>query len=849
MAYSTHGKTWTGTGIFAFAGLFCVGIIAFLTIDVVKDLHSLDSARSDNVQWTLSQTEVEFLEFEVRVSQAVTNPNPDLRIVRRAFDIFYSRVSTLRSGVAYSNLQSNTIYSAALTDIRSFLDSSIVLIDGRDADLISALPQLLLSLDTLHDDVRRLSNTGLILSAINADDQRQNISATLLRLAALAAALIFTLIGFAFYLHRLSTQSQMRALKTLETSARMNTIIATSLDGVVVTDSQGIILEFNQAAEDMFGHSASEVRGQNIASVIIPDHHINAHTAGIRRLEEGGKKRLVGKGRVQIEAKRAGGGLFPIELAIQSAETASGNIYIAFLRDISFQLKAETDLIEARDQALAGEKAKSDFLTAMSHEIRTPLNGLLGNIELLYDTKASPKQLELLGNMQSSGKLLLNHVSDVLDISRYDAGKLTPSPTSLKLDTFIQDLVDNQTSRAATRGTTLSWEWIGTPLDRVMADSDILQNILLNLIGNAVKFTHDGKINIEIEVLNSKGNTCLVEFRIIDTGIGIESDVMERVFEDFETGSASYDRTVGSTGLGLGIAKRFATALGGEIGGESEFGSGSMFWVRLPMRTISTALPEIAAPSGMQPITAPKTVLVVEDNEINRQVVREMLKSDGHTVVEAHDGASGVKIASDTRFDLILMDISMPVMDGRAATRAIRAGNGACTDVPIIALTANIMEGERLAFLADGMNDILSKPLSRRGLRALLVDLPVPHAGIQTDLIDRDKANETLEALGPEVFKIQVGKLDKELKAFITSAQSDDQPNPIALANHAHKCAGAIALFGVGTMFEALKAIEVSLRSDKSINFASEIASISDIWHETHSALLDVASSAREAKL
>ena len=388
-----------------------------------------------------------------------------------------------------------------------------------------------------------------------------------------------------------------------------------------------------------------------------------------------------------------------------------------------------TELHESKLLAMASQQKMATFLSVMSHEIRTPLNGLLGNLEFLEDTELSGRQFNLIANMKASGKLLMSHVTDVLDISRYDAGKFNVHREALNLSQLIQGLIDNQGASAAEQQTSLEWSWVGKPNEWVNTDHNVLQAILLNLIGNAVKFTLNGLIKVEVEILSFINNKSNIEFRITDTGIGIDEVLLPNVFDDFSTGSTNYNRLTGGTGLGLGIAKRFTTVLGGKIGCSSTFGSGSTFWVRLPLEMISEPQSK-ASCKVLLPKTSPQKVLLVEDNMINRQVARGMLEFLGHSVTEAKDGLAGVNLSNTQKFDFILMDISMPIMDGRTATRAIRTGNGPSAYVPIIGLTANVLANERANFLLDGMDEILSKPVTRSTLATLIHKITFTTEGI-----------------------------------------------------------------------------------------------------------------------
>ena len=835
---TTHKTPWTGYALFASAGLLCLGIIIFLAVSVSRDLRLLNSASSDNVQWALSQTDVEFLEFDAQLNSAIQSPEQPLSDLRQEFDIFYSRIATLSRGSVHAQLRDDAEFKASQSAVQRFLDETVPFIDSPDAELRKHLADIQQNTGAIRQEVRKLSNSGLSFFANGADQRRRDISRTLTELAIIVAAMVIVLLAFAYYLSRLNAQNSRRGRETLMTSKRMNTVMATSLDGVIVTDADGLILEFNNAAEMMFGHASKDVFGKTIGDVIVPDHFKDAHDAGMERMRTKGEKRVVGKGRVQLEAKRHDGEIFPVELAIQTAETDDGDIFIAFLRDISKRVQDQQELIEARDKALAGEKAKSNFLAVMSHEIRTPLNGLLGNLELLQDTKVTMQQAELIGHMKTSGRLLMSHVTDVLDISRYDAGKLEIRLKPLNLNVFLQDLIDNQSGPAAEQKTSLTWRWVGGALDWVNADQDVMQAILLNLIGNAVKFTREGSVSLEVEEISKTAGKSLVEFRITDSGIGISEEAQARIFEDFATGSVSYNRVAGGTGLGLGIAKRFTTALGGEIGAESTLGEGSVFWVRLRLENAADAMVEAGQVQIPEQARA-KSVLVVEDNEINRQVVREMLRNLGHRVAEAVDGLSGVEMAKSEQFDLILMDISMPVMDGREATRAIRSSSGASANVPIVALTANVMAEERTLFLEDGMDDVLSKPLTKRALSALMDSIPRQSEQDEEKLglIDETQFHETKETLPEALFNKHIAKLfteTQELIAWLPIANPDDRSE---IAGRVHKAAGGVAMFGATEMHAALRRLETEVKSEAPLALDRSASELDETWQATKAAM------------
>jgi PAS domain S-box-containing protein len=810
------------------AGLVAVGAIALLTDNVSREIRLLGSARSDNVQWALVQTQVEFLEFTQQIDLEPVNP-AELRL---EFDVFYSRVATIREATVFEELRSDPSSSLHLDGLVAFLDEAVTIIDSPDDDLLGQIPQLLRLSEDIAPTVRALGNSGLDAFAQSADSQREAVARTMTQLAIAIVTLIGVLLMAILFLNRLNAQITRREQENHQTSTRMTTVMSTSLDGVIVCDSNGLILEFNPAAEHIFGRVEKDVLGQEIGSVIVPDHLRDAHDAGMERMRNRGEKRVVGKGRVQLEAKHHDGRIFPVELAIQSAATDEGEIFIAFLRDISKRVADEAELVEARDKALASEKLKTDFLSTMSHEIRTPLNGLLGNMNLLRDTELSQQQDRYLGYMETSGRLLMSHISDVLDITRYDAGKLNTRSEPVNISALFQDIIDNQGSTAAKNETSLTWDWHGPSMDWVLSDHDRLQHVMMNLIGNAVKFTRRGKVTVIVE---NTGTSDAPELfvKIQDTGPGMSEDLAKRVFDDFVTGNTAYDRDVGGTGLGLSIAKRFVHALGGEIGVDSILGQGSTFWVRLPV-SIADA-PEEDNGDDVAPHQPGQSqlVLLVEDNEINRIVAREMLQSERHTVVEASDGRQGVDTAKTTRFDLILMDISMPIMDGRAATRAIRAGNGACKDAVIVALTANAMPEEQKEFLADGMNDILTKPLSRDALRALLKKTGGVRENCEIPMINKSHNAETREALGEETYVRLRSRFVSEVDEFREWLGADEVRDYLEISTYSHKVAGSAAVFGADQLRGTLKEIEAAAKVGDVKAIKDQEWALVDIWQET----------------
>ncbi len=558
-------------------------IIATLALDVRNRLAAMEQANSDNGNWVMMQTEVEVLRLQYTLSAARTG-HADLSDVRRWFDVLYSRLRMLRQSPLYAGFIQDPVNLDRLDHMQDYLDRWLPRIDGPDDALFAALVDMESESAEIRQLARSLSMDSLLLFSARTDETRVRVSETLLRLAITIAATILLLGVLAAMATRLYRITRRQAEENQITGARLQMIIATSPDAIVVTNRGGWVVEFNPAAETMFGLKRAEVMGRQIVPLVFTDEDRLSYQARLNDLIA--QAVLSGPQRFEMIGRRADGRSFPMEISLAIRDLNRGALIVSFLRDVS-ERKAEQLILErALTRARAGEKAKADFMAVMSHEMRTPLNGLIGSMELLRDTQLGTGQRELLRVMEVSGDILLGHVNSVLDISRSEAGEIRLSKTAFDLDRLIDDCIANQAGVARTGGNTIRHLPLTGPLGTVWGDPGRLQQILLNLIGNAVKFTRNGTITVETERLPKRPGVAapqMVEFRIIDTGIGIAKADLDRVFDDFATVDSSYGRATSGTGLGLGIARRLVHALGGIIGAESEPGDGSVFWLRLPL--------------------------------------------------------------------------------------------------------------------------------------------------------------------------------------------------------------------------------------------------------------------------
>ncbi|HJR23618.1 MAG TPA: ATP-binding protein [Dongiaceae bacterium] len=436
------------------------------------------------------------------------------------------------------------------------------------------------------------------------------------------------------------------------------------------------------------------------------------------------------------------------------------------------------DLEEQRRTADAANTAKSQFLATMSHEIRTPMNGIIGMLSLMLDSKLNPDQKRWASTALDSAETLLTIINDILDLSKLDAGK---TETEL-LDFDVTGLIDGVTAllkvRATAKGIALRTDIAPNVPRWLKSDPTRLRQILFNLIGNAVKFTQRGEVMVRASVGVIRADSCELRIDVTDTGIGIDHAKMPGLFEPFRQGDSGMARRFGGTGLGLAIVKRLVKLLGGSVAVQSTVNAGSTFTMILPCVIVASPLARpTAMPRDPGHGAHPRaSILIAEDNDINRELVTQMLARLGHEGVTASNGREALATAQGRTFDLILMDIQMPEMDGVSAAAAIRALPGEHGGAPIVAVTANAMVGDRERYLAGGFDDYLAKPLHLDELQEVIVRWthkphgPAEPAGSRP-VIDGARVSQIRNGLSDGELAALAERLPKELDAQIDRAR------------------------------------------------------------------------------
>lgn len=498
----------------------------------------------------------------------------------------------------------------------------------------------------------------------------------------------------------------------------------------------------------------------------------------------------------ETSAERLDGRAIWIALTARTVTDSTGAVlyHEGTVEDITARKQTELDLAAAhqelqvaKDAADDAAQAKSDFLALMSHEIRTPLNGILGMTSHLLDGQLSDPQRDSLETVHTSGQYLLTILNDILDFSKLEAGAIELEQTPFAPERLISSVCDLLATQARDKDNHLSFALDAAAPRTLIADEIRIRQILINLVGNALKFTEHGQVSIRASVGHlptvtgdqPDAQSLLIE--VTDSGIGISPQAIPRLFQSFRQADASITRRFGGTGLGLAICKRLVELMGGQIGCTSDLGQGSTFWFAIPVEVaeVQAPPPPAAKPPEPQPL-AGLSVLVAEDNPINQKVIRAMLERRGHRVLLVSDGQAAVEMVSKQAVDLVLMDMLMPHMDGLEATAAIRTLPAPHNSVPVVALTANVLQGEQDRCIAAGMNAFLSKPVTPSQLfevMAHVVTHPSPveqpdDSASATPVLDRSRIAAMARELGPDLLADVIAEYRRDARAAVQTLTS-----------------------------------------------------------------------------
>ncbi len=588
---------------------------------------------------------------------------------------------------------------------------------------------------------------------------------------------------------------------------RLQLFIDSIVDYAILSlDRDGRISSWNRGAERLKGYSAQEIIGQHFSIFYSPADR-----------EDGLPEHLLSEAREQGHVEHTGwrvrkdGTHFWGNVVISAVRNDANELlgFTKITRDLTERKQAEDRERLLTNDLERANRMKSEFLANMSHEVRTPLNGIIGMLTLMLDTDLSVRQLDYAETAARSSEALLRIVNDILDFSKIEAGKLELETVPFTVRSIVDEMEALFTPQLRTKDVHLVTE-VSADMPPIMGDPGRLRQIIANLLGNAIKFTQQGRVTCSARLKAQRGDSVTIRVEVTDTGIGLRPEDRQRLFEAFSQADISTTRRFGGTGLGLTICRQLLSLMHSEMHIESEPGKGSSFWFELecaiaPQELLIESTTSRSIRSEAETLTG--RVLVAEDNDVNQKVVASFLQSFGCNVTVVADGNEVLIALAESDFDVILMDCQMPNMDGFETTRRVRALKSVNAGIPIIAVTASALPEERARCFASGMNDFIAKPLAPDVLRAKLsmylpLDDPTPTEAPRgyVDLLQQSLGDEihTLIATFVKSTNEQLHNIENALKA----GRFDD------VARYAHKLKGSSSALGFTPLYEAAQDIE-----------------------------------------
>jgi two-component system sensor histidine kinase/response regulator len=517
----------------------------------------------------------------------------------------------------------------------------------------------------------------------------------------------------------IARQTSQLELTETEINKRLHDLMDQLGECYAESDLRGKVLFVNKAYCEIFGVTRSDREGWNYQEVHPPEI-VDLFREAYTKVYRTGKSSKIDYSLTLHNRKKVFN-----EHSISLKRDVRGNPvgFITLVRDCFDRKQNEIELVQAKQAAEAASKAKGEFLANMSHEIRTPLNGVIGMLDLMADTETTPEQHDYLQTARSAADTLLTVINDILDFSKIEAGRLELDQTVFDLSALVTQATAMFTAGVLRKGLELSSELDSSVPPALLGDIARLKQVLINLLGNAVKFTQHGKIVLRVEKQSENAGRVNLRFSVSDTGIGIPEDKRKAIFEAFSQADASTTRKFGGTGLGLAICARLVQLMEGSIWVESEIGTGSTFHFTVVLDTPTKGNIKRVDPAPAEAGSRnkkPLRILLAEDSPINQKLVVRLLEKLGHTVVVANTGIEAIVKYEEQPFDLVFMDVQMPDMDGFSATAAIRACQEYGPRIPIVALTAHAMKGDRERCLEAGMDNYISKPICSESIRNVI---------------------------------------------------------------------------------------------------------------------------------
>ena len=586
-------------------------------------------------------------------------------------------------------------------------------------------------------------------------------------------------------------------------------------NSVVEFTPNGYVISANRIFTNFIGYTEEELKGMHHSKLVDPKAELKNEKFW-QALEDGefkaGRFRRIRKDGEEVW----------MQATYNPVKSPEGEInkIIKIAQDITIEIEAENAMQKAKEAAESLNRQKDSFIANVSHEIRTPIHAVLGFTELLLEQESDPQKAGYLKSVKTAGDNLMFIINDILDLSKIEAGIIQMHATTFSLQQIIQNIFSILHLKAKQKQLKLTYSIAPNVPEYLLGDSNRLSQVLLNLLGNALKFTFEGEVELKVECDREQASLNMVKFTVTDSGMGIPEDKLEKIFERFSQADESISRKFGGTGLGLNISRQLVERQNGTITVESKVGEGSKFSFSIPYPTGET--PEVQWTIPSQKLQAPVAtgrILLCEDNELNQRLIEAILKENQYTVDVAGDGKKGVEMFMARDYDLVLMDLQMPVQDGRETTRILR--KELKSQVPIVALTANFLNIEREKCLQDGMNDYLSKPFKKEELFDMInrwISMKSPKAS--DELGNESSAVISLEILQEmsggnlefqqEMIELFIKNSDRSLQEMQLYLERQDYAQVKAMA---HQLKGSFGVIGANT--ELLQQLEDGLTPEK----------------------------------
>lgn len=837
--------------------LMLVASIALLinALAFKQRLGAIRSASSDNTGWVVAQLDVDHKGLLRVLDRAVMGYSPDstpaidmatLNRIKQEFDVFYSRVDIFAATLGRIPITPKTEGKVAvLKAMRDRLTEQVDEITEPDSAAVRAFRQAVIDTFPLTREMTVLALQEISAETARAREEEERLFVRFF----IQSVMLLGLMGLGTYLVvRLWRELEMRTSETSRIATMLSTAFNSTLSAVIVTDPSSRILYSNEMAQRLLQCDANQLLNAKLKNILLRDSpEQDGDTAPIG---PNGWRKLIGKGPVSSRCRCADGRSVPVEVSLVEDQDITGQtIVIGFVRDVSRQVAAENDLRKALKTAQQAAQAKSMFLATMSHEMRTPLHGLMASLGLVEEARLSQANRALLKTARDCSARALMQVDDVLELTRL--GESRETPEEYQPASIAADIVDEL--RPLARQSENEIVWISdAAYDRLPVEGlpIAFSRALYNLAGNAVKFTQNGRITIQLTWQGSPPDDLRLTVSVKDTGVGISPEDQARIFENFETAARSEVNSGTGSGLGLPIAKLAIERQGGTLELESQEGEGSCFHFTIPIRvarpgeTILEHAPTACVPKAQD---TPKRVLIVDDNDINLTLMTEMVRRMGHSTDTAKNGLEATEKAAAEIYDVILMDFSMPVMDGPSAAEAIRASKGPSAEAVIIGVTA-LIEASTGHGRAAVMDDILTKPTSREQLEEAIRQTR-HEPGVTTISATkpastaRDAAaalDDLCEMVGRDTaIRLAQATLDDAKRAV--SAMRSDVLSGSEKAEIVHKAVGSTGLMGFIDLSETLAEAENMLRAQRDLtrsDIPENAGAILDELIRTHEPLL-----------